>query len=106
MSLRTLLTICVVAAATTASAQNGPQQQDVLRAMRLANQYFMTKWPDPGTQIVTNIARPSSIWTRAVYYEGLMALHSIDPQKQYLDYAIDWGNKHNWTPRNGTKNRN
>lgn len=73
--------------------------------MRLANTYFMQKWPDPGTPIVTNIARPSHIWTRAVYYEGLMALHSIDPKKEYLDYAIDWGNKHHWTPRNGIKDR-
>src|ERR1700741_4662877 len=55
-------------AATTAQ----PQQQDVLRAMRLANTYFMEKWPAPGTQIATNTARPSHIWTRAVYYEGLM----------------------------------
>src|SRR5579859_6419712 len=91
-------------AAITATAQ--PQQQDVLRAMRLANHYFMEKWPDPGKEIITNIARPSHIWTRAVYYEGLMALHSIDPQKEYPDYAMDWGNKHHWTPRNGSTDRN
>ncbi|HEY4110931.1 glycoside hydrolase family 88 protein [Puia sp.] len=104
MRKKSLLFILVIATTATAFAQ--PQQQDVLRAMRLANTYFMTKWPDPGTQIVTNIARPSNIWTRAVYYEGLMALYSIDPKKAYLDYAIDWGNKHNWTPRNGVTNRN
>src|SRR5579859_5359752 len=110
MSLRSLLAFIAAAVTTTAPAQKnaqpGPLQQDVLHAMRLANGYFMTKWPDPGTQIVTNIARPSNIWTRAVYYEGLMALHSIDPKKEYLDYAIDWGNKHDWTPRNGVTNRN
>ena len=74
--------------------------------MRLANTYFMQKWPDPGTPVVTNIARPSNIWTRAVYYEGLMALWSIDGKKEYLDYAVDWGNKHHWTPRNGIRDRN
>jgi len=104
MQQRSFLLILLIAAAASAAAQ--PQQQDVLKSMRLANTYFMQKWPDPGKEIVTNIARPSHIWTRAVYYEGLMALHAIDPQKEYLDYAIDWGNKHHWTPRNGITDRN
>ena len=88
------------------SAAPIPGQADVLQAMRKANAYFMSKWPDPGLQIVTNVARPSHIWTRAVYYEGLMALYSIDPKKEYYDYAVDWGTKHQWTPRNGVKTRN
>jgi unsaturated rhamnogalacturonyl hydrolase len=83
-----------------------PQQQDVLSAMQRANRYFMDKWPDAGKEIVTNVARPSHIWTRAVYYEGLMALYSIDPNKGYYDYAVSWGDKHQWTPRNGVTDRN
>lgn len=74
--------------------------------MRLANTYFMNKWPDPGKDILTNIARPSHIWTRSVYYEGLMALYSIDPQPSYYGYAVVWGMKHQWTPRNGITDRN
>jgi len=89
-----------------AFAQKLPPQPEVLQAMRQANDYFMKKWPDPGVQIVTNIARPSHIWTRAVYYEGLMALYSIDRNPAYYDYAVDWGVKHQWTPRNGTSVRN
>ncbi|HTI07547.1 MAG TPA: glycoside hydrolase family 88 protein, partial [Puia sp.] len=81
-------------------------QRDILQSMRLANAYFMNKWPDPGKDIVTNIARPSHIWTRAVYYEGLMALYSIDPKKEYYDYAVDWGARHQWTPRKGIQGRN
>ncbi|HVV04639.1 MAG TPA: glycoside hydrolase family 88 protein [Puia sp.] len=87
-------------------AQEMPKQKDVLEQMRLANTYFMDKWPDPGKEIFTNIARPSHIWTRAVYYEGLMGLYSIDPQKKYYDYAVEWGEKHGWTPRNGVTDRN
>src|SRR5579872_5173721 len=83
-----------------------PQQQDVLSAMRRANHYFMDKWPDAGKEIVTNVARPSHIWTRAVYYEGLMALYSIDPNKEYYAYAVSWGDKHQWMPRNGVTDRN
>jgi rhamnogalacturonyl hydrolase YesR len=91
---------------TAVSGQPAPTQKEILQSMRLANGYFMNKWPDPGQQIVTNQARPSSIWTRAVYYEGLMALYSLDPKKEYYDYAVDWGVKHHWTPRNGSKTRN
>jgi hypothetical protein len=37
-----------------------------------------TNGRDAGKTIFTNIERPSNIWTRAVYYEGLMALYKID----------------------------
>ncbi len=91
---------------TEANAQKLPGKKKVLRQMRLTNQYFMNKWPDPGKSIVTNRERPSNIWTRGVYYEGLMELYRIEPkekkQKVYYDYAVDWGQKHNWGLRSGT----
>lgn len=90
----------------TVQAQKAPAKKDVLKVMRLTNQYFMNKWPDPGKSIVTNRERPSNIWTRAVYYEGLMALYAVDKKKDYLNYAIDWGTKHNWGLRDGVKTRN
>jgi Predicted unsaturated glucuronyl hydrolase involved in regulation of bacterial surface properties, and related proteins len=90
----------------TLHAQKVPSKKSVLKVMRLTNQYFMNKWPDPGKSIVTNIERPGNIWTRAVYYEGLMALYAIDKKKVYYDYAVDWGTKHNWGLRGGIKTRN
>ena len=53
-------------------------QSDVLQTARKTNDYFMQKYSDP-TEVtfVHNKKRPSSLWTRAVYYEGLMALHAI-----------------------------
>jgi unsaturated rhamnogalacturonyl hydrolase len=87
-------------------AQKLPSKKKILAAMRLTNQYFMNKWSDPGKPIVTNKERPSNIWTRAVYYEGLMALYNIDPQKKYYDYAVDWSEKHNWSMRSGANTRN
>ena len=69
--------------------------------MRTANSYFMKKWPDPHKRIVTNKERAANIWTRGVYYEGLMALYQMDPQKAYYDYAVTWGEKHNWKPVRG-----
>jgi unsaturated rhamnogalacturonyl hydrolase len=99
-----LLLFCAVTIAT--SAQKIPSKKKILKTLRLTNQYFMNKWPDAGKSIFTNIERPSNIWTRAVYYEGLMALYSIDKQQAYYDYALQWGEKHKWGLRGGIKTRN
>ncbi len=88
------------------AASPRPKRQEILKVMEHANHYFMQKWPDPGKPIFTNIERPSNIWTRAVYYEGLMALYAIKPDMQYYAYAVDWGVKHNWGLRGGIETRN
>ncbi|MBN1414980.1 MAG: glycoside hydrolase family 88 protein [Bacteroidales bacterium] len=88
------------------NAQLLPDKRSVLEKMLLANQYFMNKWPDPGIDIVTDKVRPSNIWTRATYYEGLMALYSIDPQQEFYDYAVEWGESHSWEPAYGGITRN
>ena len=90
----------------TFSAQQLPKKKKTLAAMTLANAYFMQKWMDVGKPIVTEKSRPSNIWTRGVYYEGLMGLYKIDPKKNYLDYAVSWGEFHKWGLRNGIKTRN
>ncbi|MCW3089376.1 MAG: glycoside hydrolase family 88 protein [Ferruginibacter sp.] len=90
-------------------AQPLPKKKDVLHALTIANQYFMNKWPDPGKEIyVPSKSRtwPSHIWTRAVYYEGLMSLYSIDKKQAYYDYATSWADKHGWGLRDGVKTRN
>jgi rhamnogalacturonyl hydrolase YesR len=70
----------------------------------------MEKWPDAGKEIHVpskNRTWPSHIWTRAVYYEGLMALYSVDKKPEYYDYAVQWGVKHHWGLRdNNIKTRN
>jgi unsaturated rhamnogalacturonyl hydrolase len=91
--MRITLFLLLVLPGVAAAAQEVPQQAHVLRAMKLANGYFMAKWPDPGAAMVA--------WNRAVYYEGLMALYSIDPDRKYYDYAVDWGAKHQWMPVDG-----
>ena len=77
--------------------------QDVLSIAQKANDYFMAKYADPTLPTNVKKVRPSSLWTRAVYYEGLMALYDIDPQQRYLDYTDRWAEFHHWTPRNGIK---
>ena len=87
-------------------AQQLPSKNEVLAKMKLANSYFMNKWPDPGKEIVTDKKRPSNIWTRGVYYEGLMALNQISPDKEYYNYAVNWGNAHKWGLNKGITTRN
>ena len=88
------------------NAQVLPAKKAVVGVMEKTNTYFMNKWPDTGKEIFTNISRPSHIWTRAVYYEGLMAFNEINPQKKYYDYAVEWGEKHQWNLRGGVGTRN
>ncbi len=94
---------------TSCMAQKVPAKAEVLKTMELANSYFMQKWPDTKKEIFVpskNRSWPSHIWTRGVYYEGLMALYSVDRKKEFYDYAVDWGTQHNWGLRDGTKTRN
>lgn len=90
-------------------AQKLPPKKEILRAATLCNKYFMDKWPDTKKEIYVpskNKTWPSNIWTRSVYYEGLMALYQVDKQKAYYDYAVEWAEKHNWSLRDGIKTRN
>jgi unsaturated rhamnogalacturonyl hydrolase len=95
----------LVARASQYAPPRLPPPDSILADLRLANRYFMEKWPDPGEIIVTNIPRPSNIWTRAVYYEGLMALYELEPRAglkdDYYQYALDWAESHDWDLREG-----
>ena len=93
ITLATFLSLAFMANAQTA--------QDVLETAQKANDYFMAKYDDPTKPTFVRKIRPSSLWTRAVYYEGLMELYTIDQQQRYIDYAMRWADFHNWTPRNG-----
>ncbi len=88
--------VALVGLTTTATAQN-----NVLESAQKTNNYFMMKYSDPTLPTNVKKVRPSSLWTRAVYYEGLMAMNAIDPQQRYIDYAMTWADFHKWTPRNG-----
>ncbi|MEO6523408.1 MAG: glycoside hydrolase family 88 protein [Mucilaginibacter sp.] len=100
----------VIASAT--SAQQIPSKKKIFADMELANSYFMKKWPDAGDSVTAKnatgvpITRTSELWTRAVYYEGLMALNEVNPQKKFVDYAVEWGEKHNWSPRGSVDTKN
>lgn len=81
-----------------------PSPEAVIAQAHRVNDYFMHKFPDP-LRVVPfpsrNRVYEGNIWTRGVYYEGLMALHAVDPQQRYLDYTMDWGDKFDWDMRKG-----
>jgi unsaturated rhamnogalacturonyl hydrolase len=103
--MKRLILYCLLPACSLVNAQQLPSREETLKKMIVANDYFMAKWPDVGKTIITNRERPSNIWTRGVYYEGLMALHQIFPKKEYYDYAVAWGDFHNWGLRDGNTTR-
>ncbi len=80
-------------------AVNG--QDEVLSSAIKTNDYFMAKYADPTEPTNVKRIRPSNLWTRAVYYEGLMALNDVAPDDRYIDYTDRWGDFHQWTPRYG-----
>ena len=88
------------------SAQGLPDRKETLETLIKVNNYFMKKYADYRTPSYNGIIRPSNIWTRGAYYEGLMALHSVFPREEYYDYAYQWADYHKWGMRNGNTTRN
>jgi rhamnogalacturonyl hydrolase YesR len=71
-----------------------PSRASVIEVLDRVNRQFAEKWPDPA--MILPGSRPSNIWTRGVYYEGLLALHAVAPQASYREFAITWAEHHDW----------
>jgi len=95
------LSLLLFLAALTLSATAQTTADEVLGIARKVNDYFMQKYEDPTVPTNWKRVRPSSLWTRAVDYEGLMALQAVDPEDRFVDYALTWAKFHQWMPRNG-----
>ncbi|MCW3806943.1 glycoside hydrolase family 88/105 protein [Plebeiibacterium marinum] len=89
-----------------AQSQKDIDREDALKSIVKVNSYFMEKYSDYTATSNVGRVRPSNIWTRGVYYEGLMALYSILPKEEYYRYAYDWAAFHKWGYRDGTVTRN
>lgn len=104
---RTILLLAVGCWLLTVSAQT---KSDVLSALEKANRYFISKYPDAGAPTFVKKSRPSNLWTRGVYFEGLCELINSQPagsadRKTNEKYILDWGSAHRWTPRDGVATR-
>jgi unsaturated rhamnogalacturonyl hydrolase len=79
-----------------------PARADLIEVLARVNQQFADKWPDTSAPLPGN--RPSNIWTRGVYYEGLMALYRITQSASYRSYALDWAKANAWALRSPATN--
>ena len=80
MKRTALLTLLFITAFGVAAAKKAklPTRSEVLNAMELANDHFTKKYPDAGAPTFVKRSRPSNLWTRGVYFEGLVALTDIE----------------------------
>lgn len=95
-----LLTLAIPA--VFADAQQLPPRQETLKTLIKVNDYYMKRHPDPYESIPYYSRKrvyEANIWTRGIYFEGLMALHSIFPDNKYYDYAREWADKFKWGMR-------
>lgn len=112
MRTKSLLTLLlVVAPVLGVFSQTTPTVSSVMQALELANDRFIRKYPDAGAPTFVKKERPSNLWTRGVYFEGLYELTEMErltgggKYDTYYKYIYDWGTAHNWTPRNGCRTR-
>lgn len=109
MKKNLLLVLAFLAVSIFSFAQSMPSREEVLEVMERANTYFINKYPDPSKATFVRIMRPSNLWTRGVYFEGLTALAEVESfdkkfaeqRKRNIDYIIRWGDSHKWSPRGG-----
>ena len=87
-------------------AQNLPDQKETLNTLIKVNKYYMKNNPDCTLpSFVKGKMRASNIWTRTVYYEGLLARYSLSPDPDSSDSAPHWGDFHNRGRWRGTTTR-
>ena len=103
---KALWLILFIACVTELMAGRRPDRKFMIEQMVLVNERFMARHPVAGDSIRINGVRPSNIWTRSVYMEGLLALNEVAPQPRYVEYAMDWAVANLWGFRGGSHTRN
>lgn len=103
---KTLALLCLAFLLLAGNSWAQPlKQKEVLETLTKVNGYFMKKYADYRLPSFYKKMRPSDIWTRTVYYEGLLSLYSIYPLDEYYDYAYGWADFHEWGFHRGTTTR-
>ncbi len=89
--LPALLMLCQQVSGTTIVSDTVMQNAGKVAA------YFMRTVPDVGADsYVGGKKRNSRIWTRGVFYEGLLNMYREQQKPEWLKYALDWGEFHEW----------
>jgi rhamnogalacturonyl hydrolase YesR len=76
---------------------SGFKADSILKNATLVDDYIrIVKHPDYWNNTFVGKSRPSNIWTRAVFYEGHMALYNVHKDTALFNYAYNWGKFFNW----------
>jgi unsaturated rhamnogalacturonyl hydrolase len=100
LCIKSFLVLALLVSSRTMAASL-PSPSQILSDMVLANNYFTNEWPTPGCRNCLPGARPSNIWTRGTYFEGVLALYRLNHDSAIYNYAVQWGTFHDWGLRNG-----
>ncbi len=103
---RLIITFLLLLVTTGTPAQTFTTEQIMTDAEKVAG-YFMRNYPDVGADsYVGGKRRNSKIWTRSVFYEGLLNIYREQPREEWLKYALDWGEHHKWISSSDNEARN
>ncbi len=84
--------------------QTLPGSADVMATSEKVASYFIDRYPDVGADsYVGGKKRNSKIWTRGVFYEGLLNIYREKQKPEWLKYSIDWGEFHKWKSSSDTE---
>ncbi len=74
-----------------------PRTTEVMAVTERVADHFIADYPDVGAKsYVGGKERNSKIWTRGVFYEGMLNAWRENPREDWLKYCTDWGDFHKW----------
>ncbi|MDE6418018.1 MAG: glycoside hydrolase family 88 protein, partial [Duncaniella sp.] len=74
-----------------------PRTSEVMATTERVADHFIAEYPDVGAKsYVGGKERNSKIWTRGVFYEGMLNAWRENPRADWLKYCTDWGDFHKW----------
>lgn len=79
-------TTLFVVASFAQGVDNIPQKSEILKKIKLVNDYYLSGHSTPG----------NNQWVTSIYFTGCMEFYKIYPDKELLNYMNNWGEKNNW----------
>ncbi len=105
-SKRLLASVLLLLQINLVFSQKLPSNADIRVKMQLANNYFSKKWPDITKPYkVENKIESCNFYSRAVYFDGQLALNSVFPDKKIIPKALNWGQFNKWKLANNVESQ-
>ncbi len=102
--MKRISSIIAILLTTLAATAQLPASSDVMEVTARVADRFIARYPDVGAKShVGGKTRNSKIWTRGVFYEGLLNAYRENPREDWLRYCTDWGEFHNWVSSSDTE---